>query len=157
MKMRKSRLQLEDLDDRSVPSATLANGVLTVDGTDRADALVVTQADGSISVRGMQIRVGDAFQTSVAEGAVTRIEVNGLGGNDYIDLRTVQLPATVDAGRGNDVVLGGSGGNTVRGGDGNDLFIGGAGNDSFDGGDGNDTVRAGAGNDTAQGGRGNDV
>src|SRR5262245_41815628 len=38
----KTRLALESLDARTLPSATLANGILTVTGTAGKDAIVVT-------------------------------------------------------------------------------------------------------------------
>jgi Ca2+-binding RTX toxin-like protein len=72
----------------------------------------------------------------------------------------------VQAGDGNDLVLGGLGDDTLSGGvgadtlngnDGNDSLNGDAGNDSLLGGAGNDTILGGSGNDTIDAGLGNDI
>lgn len=67
-----------------------------------------------------------------------------------------RLPLFVIAGTGNDSVTGGSANDTIVGGAGNDSLSGGDGNDSIDGGDGDDLLLGGAGNDTLLGSTGND-
>ena len=100
--------------------------------------------------------------------------------NDTITL-LANLPTSIGAGGGADVMKGGPAADFLRGGQQNDTITGGAGNDqlvgddpgtagggddSLDGGDGNDTedgqdgadtVRGGLGDDTLAGGGGNDV
>src|SRR5690242_20618875 len=49
--VRKLNLRLESLADRSLPSASLAGGVLTVTGTDAADRIEVRQHGDTITVR----------------------------------------------------------------------------------------------------------
>jgi Ca2+-binding RTX toxin-like protein len=97
-----------------------------------------------------------------SEGALDRLTVQGLGGNDTITATT--LPAgvtqlTLDGGAGDDSLFGSQGADVLMGGDGNDFVFGdngndvaflGAGDDEFqwNPGDGNDTVEGEAGSDT---------
>ncbi|MCL2345074.1 MAG: putative Ig domain-containing protein, partial [Desulfobulbus sp.] len=62
----------------------------------------------------------------------------------------------LDAGDGNDIVLGLAGNDTIFGGAGNDILDGGEGDDILDGGAGNDTIFGGYGADTLIGGTGRD-
>ena len=87
---------------------------------------------------------------------MTEVHVNGLGGNDRINLRTLQVPAVVDGGAGNDVIAGGAADDRISGGDGNDTLSGGAGDDSLLGGNGNDVEDGGRGNDDLSGDAGDD-
>ncbi len=155
--MRKSMLNLEVLNSRALPSATLAGGVLTITGTEGRDQIIVREHGDTISVRGMKIDVGGGrLQSSVPSTGVTAIEVNALGGNDLIDLRSVKTGASVDGGAGNDLIFGGVSDDSLHGGDGNDAVFGGAGNDNLNGGAGNDNLNGGAGNDNLTGDAGND-
>ena len=63
---------------------------------------------------------------------------------------------TLDAGAGNDIVLGLAGNDTILGGDGNDLIHGGDGDDVLEGNAGNDVIYGGWGADQLTGGTGND-
>ena len=75
----------------------------------------------------------------------------------------IQGVASVDAGAGNDEVVGTSGNDTQIGGDGNDVLTGYVGNDTLNGGAGDDTLSGGGyafeydGNDILYGGSGNDT
>jgi hypothetical protein len=137
------------LDSRiSLPSvsATLEAGVLRVNGTYLPDAISVRQANGVISVSG----VNGYFPAA----AVSRIEVNGKGGDDVIRLNSettggqpIMKPCLVDGGTGNDTIFGAYGNDRLLGGDGNDLVFGGPGVDHIVGGAGADRLSGGAGND----------
>lgn len=84
------------------------------------------------------------------------------GGNDSIDLSQIVVEGVelIDAGAGNDIVIGSAGNDTIRGNAGDDTLLGGAGNDTFtilgnpegfdtfDGGSGTDTIQASPWNDT---------
>ncbi len=155
--MRKLRLGLEDLQTRTLPSATLAGGVLTITGTEGRDVIVVRESHGAIAVRGVKIDDAGAMMRSVPAGEVEHINVVALGGNDRIDLRGVSVGADVDAGAGKDVIYGGTGNDYLRGGDGNDALYGGVGDDSVDGGNGNDKLDGGVGDDTLSGDDGTDT
>ncbi|HSI34117.1 MAG TPA: hypothetical protein VK986_11060, partial [Tepidisphaeraceae bacterium] len=93
---------------------------------------------------------------SFAAGSFSRIEITGLGGNDTIDASIATVPVTVDAGAGNDFVLGGAADDTLVGGVGHDTLFGGNGQDRLEGGDGGDYLNGGPGGDTIFGGAGND-
>ena len=86
--------------------------------------------------------------------------------DDTFDGNGVGSPIDVDAGAGNDSILGGdstdsllggAGNDTIDGGIGNDTIGGGAGDDSLDGGNGADAMEGGLGNDTLLGGAGADT
>ena len=63
--MRKTQLGLESLDARSLPStATLAGSVLTIDGTEARDVIIVREHNGSIDVRGVSIFVAGNAEAS---------------------------------------------------------------------------------------------
>jgi hypothetical protein len=154
--MRKFNLRLESLADRSLPSASLAGGILTVTGTDAADRIEVRQHGDTITVRGMTIDVGGVSQKSVSAQDVTEVVVDGLGGNDRINLRTLKVPTSVDGGAGNDLIVGGMADDSITGGDGNDSLFGEAGDDSLTGGAGNDVEHGGRGTDMEAGDAGDD-
>jgi len=65
--------------------------------------------------------------------------------------------AFIDAGNGDDIVLGGAGRDVVVGGPGNDRIDGAGGQDALEGGDGSDFVAGGRYNDTLFGGSGHDT
>src|SRR5436853_7646116 len=74
---------LETLEDRTVPTtATFANGILTVTGTNAAETIRVTQDSTKITVEGAGY---------VTASAVRGIVVDAKGGNDTVDLRTVRV------------------------------------------------------------------
>ncbi|PTX54193.1 Ca2+-binding RTX toxin-like protein [Litoreibacter ponti] len=76
---------------------------------------------------------------------------------DSVDARATSLGQEIDAGAGNDTLMGGSGDDTLTGGDGADVISGGDGSDYIDGGAGDDYLTTGLGNDTLVGGEGNDT
>jgi Ca2+-binding RTX toxin-like protein len=109
----------------------------------------------------------DRFEYVVSEGGNTSsatvhlysddMRTAGTAGDNAIDLSGMTTPILVEAGAGNDTVLGGTGDDVLDGGTGNDVISGGAGNDTVYGGAGNDTISGGAGDDVIHGGPGNDV
>ncbi|MFM8341387.1 MAG: calcium-binding protein, partial [Methylomonas sp.] len=82
--------------------------------------------------------------------------VNGNGGNDLITDNFTGV-STINAGDGNDKVLGATGNDIINGDAGNDYLFGGAGSDLISGGDGNDVLIGGAGYDILSGGAGADT
>ncbi len=175
-KPRSFRPSLEGLEDRRLMAASLTaslstKGVLRVEGTDRADTIVVRQINGSISVDGIQISDNGGKVGSVAAARVNEVDVFALGGNDSVWLsrgagqQDLTKHVFVSGGDGNDYIVGGAGPNylwgdagndTIYGGAGNDQLVGGAGNDYLAGQGGNDSLWGDAGNDTLYGGAGND-
>jgi Ca2+-binding RTX toxin-like protein len=78
-------------------------------------------------------------------------------GNDNINVsaNTVER-TTINAGAGDNTILGSAGSDTITTGTGNDTINGGAGNDFINAGDGNNIVNGGTGNDDLSAGIGND-
>lgn len=158
---------LQALEDRCVPAATVLNaslltdGTLRVLGTDGADVVSVEQSVDQISVRGLSILASGRLVPSLNITDVKKIEVFGYGGNDNINMQTVNLPSLLLGGDGDDTIIGGSaidylfGGNgtdRLWGRKGNDRLFGEAGNDSLYGEDGNDILNGGLGRDKYIGG-----
>jgi Ca2+-binding RTX toxin-like protein len=144
-------MMIENLENRRLLSASLANGVLTVTGTTGNDRIAVTPNGTDLNVQ-----IGKTKQTFKAAD-VKSLVVKSLAGNDTIDLAKSPVGATVDAGDGNDLVIGTALADVVTAGKGNDYVFSLAGNDSVTGGDGNDQIASGAGNDLVAGGTGNDL
>jgi Ca2+-binding RTX toxin-like protein len=98
---------------------------------------------------------------------VERVEVNALGGNDKVSVKSISGTDVVEnvfnGGDGNDTLIGGSRLDTLNGGNGNDSLVGGGGSDHLDGGAGNDTLNGNLADgsddfaiDNVSGGAGND-
>jgi VCBS repeat-containing protein len=89
---------------------------------------------------------------AISGGGFANVKIGGTSGNDLMDFTGLSLTdiAAIDAGAGNDTVVGSSTADTI---------VGGAGNDSLEGGDGDDLFlfAANAGVDTIVGGAGADV
>jgi Ca2+-binding RTX toxin-like protein len=132
---------IEQLETRRFMSASVANGVLTITGTEKADRINVAQGGA-----GVIVREGSSISRFGKSDQITKIIVNALGGNDRINIRC-RLAASVDGGDGNDLIHGGRGDDVLVGGNGNDRIFGGAGDDSISGGAGRDLLFGGAGDD----------
>ncbi len=92
------------------------------------------------------------------QGTLSSIEtIQTSGGDDDLNFVGVSTSITVDAGIGNDTIVGGNGNDTLGGGDGNDSISGGAGSDRLEGGSGADQLDGGSGDDIFDGGSGNDT
>jgi uncharacterized delta-60 repeat protein len=110
---------------------------LIVDGTAAADRIIVAPGPDATSVR---VTVNGVTTTRPLAGA-TALAVNGLAGNDRLEVAAaLKLPATIDGGAGNDRLLGGGGNDTLLGGEGSDVLDGRGGADQFRGGGGTDTA-----------------
>jgi uncharacterized delta-60 repeat protein len=110
---------------------------LAVDGSPGND---VIRVDLSTDGKAVVITVNGTTRTVPLFG-VSRVVLNGLGGNDRLEVAPrVKLAASLDGGAGNDTLVGGSGNDTLLGGDGNDLLDGRGGADLFRGGAGTDTA-----------------
>ena len=158
----------------AVVTASLANGVLTITGTDGADNISVSQVNGVIKVGG----ISDSF----AVNSVKKIVIDAGNGNDVIHLDSQAVAGQqgivvgawvfardgndkiwggegadfIDGGLGNDTIYGGGGGDRIFGDAGDDVLYGNAGADFMIGGDGNDKLYGGDGDDTLDGSRGTD-
>lgn len=145
------RPTLNTLESREVMSANVAlntsTGVLAITCDNANDTVVVTQDSRGIGVNNQRF-----FNAN----AVHSIVVNGNGGHDRIDLRSVSRPATVNSGSGNDVIVGSAANDVLNGGADQDTIYGHSGHDRISGDGGNDKLFGDAGTDTLLGGAGND-
>ena len=124
-------------------SATLHDGVLTIDGSRGDDNIFVFPLAHKIHVLDHFKQIG-VFDT----GSVTNLEAFGVTGNDSIFVSPlIHTTNLLDGGAGNDRVFGGDGPNILVGGPGNDTLMGGRGRDIIIGGDGRDTLLGGGGED----------
>ena len=122
---RTRRPELETLEDRAVPTASVVAGNIVIQGTNYNDVVSVSHT----------VRDGRSLYDVVENGHVTRFDArsrnihgsiifNGSYGNDYFTNYTT-LPSIADGGYGNDVLVGGKGNDILRGGFGNDRLTGG--------------------------------
>lgn len=157
------RPALESLESRCMLAAHVAadpvleNGVLTVEGTNQSDAIVVALKAGDAATLVATVN-GASFEFVLAD--VTSVEIHGGNGHDVMTVDeangAVFVPVSMSGGNGKDTMTGGSGDDTLDGGNGNDVLAGGFGNDTLRGGNGKDVLDGGDGDDTLVGGRGKD-
>lgn len=124
-------------------TATLANGVLKIEGTDKADRIIVHESNGFagsfVSIDNVKISVSGKSVGSVDSAKVDKIEVRALGGDDVVSLShssydAVSIPSTIWGGIGNDSIYGGAGPDTIWGNAGWDKLYGNDGDDFLGGG-----------------------
>jgi Ca2+-binding RTX toxin-like protein len=157
---------VEQLEGRHMMAvvASFTDNQLSIVGDSAADTVVVSTVDvggvAQVTVNGQSVGAG------VDASAVTSIFANLGGGNDTMNLSTLDLAKfsgltdgsiEIRGGAGNDTLVGSPLGDILKGEDGNDSLTGGAGNDQLIGGNGNDTLIGGAGDDTLDGGAGDDM
>jgi hypothetical protein len=143
------RLNLEQLENRLVPASfTLTNGTLTITDDNASHSIRLYESNGVIGVAGTD----KAWYAN----RISRVVIDMAGGNDVVDLRGLQVPATVYGGDGNDLLIGGEKGDYMDGGYGEDRLYGMGGNDTLYGGPGDDRLFGGAGYDYLHGGYGSD-
>src|SRR5262245_42192282 len=125
-------------------SASVADGTLTVVGSNASDALALRLAPGANTT--LQVDFGDDGSADFSFDRTTFTSIDVLLSNGADRFRVDQVNGsfaderiTVDGGNGDDTMFGGSG---------NELFLGGRGNDSVDGNAGVDTAELGQGDDS---------
>jgi Ca2+-binding RTX toxin-like protein len=145
-------------------SASVANGTLTVRGTNGADHITLRP----VTVDGVVVQV-QVFFDGIADGSFFLNTFNNIdvllgNGNDQFDIDPASTvfpgeQVTVNGGNGNDILRGGGGAEIFIGGNGRDFVDGNGGSDTADLGTGNDTFRwdPGDGSDTIDGGTGTDT
>jgi Ca2+-binding RTX toxin-like protein len=129
-----------------------AADTVIVNGSTSADHITVALSGSSVLVNGLAAQVSIGGQ----EAANDILQINTLGGDDTIDasaLSAGQISLSIDAGAGNDVIIGSAGDDVIVGGIGNDTVTGGRGNDTALLGDDDDTFvwNPGDGSDTVEG------
>lgn len=153
-------------DDRLVGAAYMegneGNDILI--GTEGNDSLLGGLGDDLIEgLGGNDLIFGDA-DGDPNDPCVFNVVLNAGGGNDTILGGEGNDTIFGEAGddlihgeAGNDLIFAGIGDDTVHGADGDDTLFGEAGNDLIEGEDGDDNILGGDGNDTVYGGDGNDT
>jgi hypothetical protein len=87
------------LESREVPAgniiATFTNGLLQIQGTEDADRVSVIEQSGQVSLNNfaIQILVNGVPQPAVSAQDLARIEVNTLGGDDFVAFTGVDIGA----------------------------------------------------------------
>lgn len=155
---------VESLEARrllAAPVVTVSGGVATVNGTDGDDSISVSYVIQNQTAL-LQFNLNDA-QDTADPAQVNKIVVTGGAGNDVISVlanatdSNSPIPASVDAGIGNDVITTSFANDTIDAGAGDDTVFAGLGDDSVFAGDGNDKVLGDEGNDTLSGGANKDT
>ncbi|MFM9116388.1 MAG: hypothetical protein ACKOU6_09545, partial [Planctomycetota bacterium] len=153
-------LALESLENRTVlassVTAALVGTELRIEGSPKADQIVVGQTNGFYTVR------GGGLNQRFAVSSVNSLVVNGNAGDDRITLPArlatgTVLAVTINGGLGRDNISGSPLADSIHGGDGNDTISGGGGDDDLFGDAGDDKLMGGAGDDDMDAGDGQDV
>ncbi|MDR3196696.1 MAG: fibronectin type III domain-containing protein [Planctomycetaceae bacterium] len=115
-------------------TASVAGGVLTIEGTNTDDWVQVYQNSGNFEIY-VSASYGDSFTKLSTFTSITSIVFNGYDGDDtfkaWYNSVYVDVACTINGGNGNDDLMGGSVSNIFNGGNGNDLIIGGIGTNVF--------------------------
>jgi cyclophilin family peptidyl-prolyl cis-trans isomerase len=130
---------------------SIANGVLTINGTSNSDVIGVSSKLGmfNVNVNGVIKKFSPA--------GVERIELFAGDGDDSVSIGGGVPRAYIDAGAGNDAIFGGNGNDTLTGGAGKNTLHGGPGNDRINGSGGHDFIFGEDGDDRLYGNGGDDV
>jgi Ca2+-binding RTX toxin-like protein len=152
---------LTDADEAVTVGVDLLSGnaEVLIDGAVLAAGSTIS-AD---SLTSLSIRTGSASNqidlSAITAGVFTSlasITVDAGNGDDTI-IGAASVASALSGGDGNDSITGGSADDVLMGNDGQDTIDGGAGNDDINGGDGDDSVLAGSGGDTVTGDDGDDT
>lgn len=127
-------------------TARLVGSTLVVTGSELDDRINVSRR---LATGELEVRRGRELLGNFSTDRVERIRIDGLGGNDRLE---VDLNVRQDA-----VLIGGAGDDLLRGSFGNDLLIGGDGRDWLVGLHGRDVLVGGTGEDRIHGGAGDDL
>jgi len=153
--LRKSaRPAIEALEARVVLTSTLANGILTVNGSEASDSIDINPITWGDTPYVRVIENGQV--TDFLASQVRRVRVYGNGGDDQISHNIGSLNAAIYGGDGRDLIYGDNGRDYLNGGAGNDTLHGWGGNDTLVGGDGKDKLYGEDGYDRLSGGAGSD-
>jgi len=160
---------IEPLENRSLLTASLVAGVLTITGTSLNDQInVSTSTKGKVNVsektiviNGNQTIITNLGTTAFDAALVKSVVISTAAGDDSATLtgsktRPNILPAKIDGGAGNDSLTSAGGNDSLLGGAGNDRLTANLGDDTLFGNDGDDKLYGNDGNDRLYGGYGLD-
>ena len=151
--------RVDTTDTSTNPNATITGGET---GETNGDVLDLSTATTNLTVNYTATNeagtVNGLDADTLGDITFSQIERVQLGsGNDTINATLNTSSVNIDAGAGNDGLIGSSAADTLAGGAGNDILFGRDGNDLVQGGDGNDSMLGGGANDTMLGGAGDDT
>ena len=135
------RLSLQQLETRKLMAADigLADGVLSLQGTEMDDVAEVYSESGEIAVRltsyDNQGQLTGELNETFAADDVQRVVFVGGEGNDVL-VNDSSVPTIARSGAGADVLMGGDGDDLIAAGTGDDIVLGGGGDDLILGGPG---------------------
>lgn len=133
---------------------------VTVKRSDEPGTRMKTTKFEHSQVKNLDIQTGegdDFISTSRPSRSRSDTSLTDPKADDNHANKNVTVNLKVDAGGGNDLVIGSNGKNTINGGRGHDRLIGGKSSDAIDAGAGDDYIEGAAGNDRLQGGKNKDV
>lgn len=143
--------EISYLPDWALYATVDPGGILRINGTAIGDDIrFATEGDVLIAYRN---EIPQSYVLAVVHGVM----INGLAGDDIIDLAGLSVRATISGGDGNDAIVGGLGAELIYGGDGNDQISGGAGMDTLYGNSGDDVIAGGLHRDSIMAGLGDDT
>jgi uncharacterized delta-60 repeat protein len=135
-----------------IAGVTLVDGLLKFFDLDNSadQASIFPDGNGNLTI------YVNGVTNMVDANLVTRIEMNGNGGDDFLRVhQSLTIPATIYGGLGgetsvggNDTCVGGGGNDVLFGNDGDDVIFGNGGSDYINGGFGADDMHGNAGRDT---------
>lgn len=165
---RRCRLQVEQLESRSLPSRTLVWTVLGDRQPGNLDDMIVIERDQQ-QPQWLQAVVNGEVVSKQLAGNIAELRIYAGKGNDHVEVnvsnRATRFRVSVFGGagddyligtNGSDLLVGGVGGDFLEGAGGRDRLRGGQGDDMLDGGSGRDWLNGGAGDDSLYGGQGGD-
>ena len=138
---------IESLETRTLLSANISYGVLSIEGTSASDTVEISYGDTD----DLTVLLNEVSK-SFAASRVASITVDVGAGDDVVRINGVALPVTIFGGAGDDLLVGGNGDDRIDGGAGDDRINGRAGADRLEGGAGRDRVLGGRGHDRLVGG-----
>jgi Ca2+-binding RTX toxin-like protein len=141
----------------SAPGIALSGGTLTIQGTEKADVIMVGWTQDGAAVQ-VVVATPDGTTTKTLPAAkLKQAVIDAKAGDDVVVIGEAFGPfvaCKIDGGAGNDVIMGGAGDDRISGGDGNDVVLAGAGEDRLAGDKGDDVLLGGDGDDRLDGGKG---
>lgn len=153
---------LEELEGRMLLSAAVVEGQLQITGTKEGDVVVISP--GALNGHVVVNQAPDVPNNTLFTGVNSILIVTGKGddsvsaeGGAFKNVSGADIGVNVDAGKGEDSVVGSANNDSLLGSKGNDLLVGGAGNDLLDGHNNNDVLIGAEGDDTLLGGKGMDL
>lgn len=127
---------------------------IVIDGTVGDDIITIGVEGGAIVIDGLAATI----RILGAEAGLDQFLFRGFGGDDVVDASGLAgIGLFVQAGEGDDVILGSLGADVLSGDGGDDIIFGFAGNDRLFGGPGDDVLDGGADLDTLTAGGGQDI